>query len=510
MMRIRRALIVTSLSCVTLASLPSEAFATPDDWWDTGWISRIDVTVTEPGIVDRNEEYVDLIIDFPPGSYSDLDAEVRAIDEMGTELPSLVHSLDANEAHVLVNMSVQNGASQTIHVYFGNDAAASPAYAFPDVPGIFYVANPAGLAGFEVNLEQNFEALSIFAQISMAIEIADGDTDYDQAVAQTLRAVFVSGNCSVTAALAATSVYDDVSIWGVSDGNCFEQNVYGLNDGSDPSDAQVPPTTDYLTQDFMPDQVLSFTCGEAATPNAGGVLELVSAADPTLGCVLSFDGGHGLPNGETLQYRSFFTGIVAPFDADATTIHERAVEFLLQENRVEVVLGRVESIDGDGDGVIDREDNCVDDENAEQADADADAIGDICDACPDDADNDADGDTICGDVDNCPDDANEDQADTDGNGVGDACEAAGDTMGGADTMGADGTGDGTGAVTNGPPTASAGSTGSGDDSGSGESAAGGNDDGGGCSCQSGGGPARSIAGLLFLLGLVGVTRRRAS
>ena len=79
--------------------------------------------------------------------------------------------------------------------------------------------------------------------------------------------------------------------------------------------------------------------------------------------------------------------------------------------------------DSDNDGVCDPLDNCDDDVNPGQANADGDALGDACDACPNDPDNDADGDTVCGDVDNCPDDANLDQTDTDGDGLGNVCDA---------------------------------------------------------------------------------------
>jgi hypothetical protein len=87
------------------------------------------------------------------------------------------------------------------------------------------------------------------------------------------------------------------------------------------------------------------------------------------------------------------------------------------------------ALDSDGDTVLDADDNCPDDPNADQADADADGDGDACDACPDDADNDADADGICGDVDNCPYVTNPAQDDADADGLGDACDDCPDDPG---------------------------------------------------------------------------------
>ena len=79
-------------------------------------------------------------------------------------------------------------------------------------------------------------------------------------------------------------------------------------------------------------------------------------------------------------------------------------------------------LDTDFDGVPDDFDNCPNDSNTGQANADGDGLGDICDACSLDANNDIDGDGFCGDVDNCPNVANADQADADMDGLGDACD----------------------------------------------------------------------------------------
>ncbi len=82
-------------------------------------------------------------------------------------------------------------------------------------------------------------------------------------------------------------------------------------------------------------------------------------------------------------------------------------------------------IDTDGDGVTDRDDNCDEVANPDQADADGDTVGDACDNCvavgnADQADTDTDG---LGDgCDNCPTVANANQADADGDGVGDSCD----------------------------------------------------------------------------------------
>jgi len=89
-------------------------------------------------------------------------------------------------------------------------------------------------------------------------------------------------------------------------------------------------------------------------------------------------------------------------------------------NRIQVFAPA--SVDGDGDGVPDADDNCPNNFNPGQEDADKDGIGDVCDACPYDPDNDVDGDGICGDVDNCPQNPNSDQKDVDRDGIGDQCD----------------------------------------------------------------------------------------
>lgn len=76
--------------------------------------------------------------------------------------------------------------------------------------------------------------------------------------------------------------------------------------------------------------------------------------------------------------------------------------------------------DADSDGVIDRNDNCPNNANADQADLDADGTGDACDS-------DKDGDGVANGSDNCPTVANAGQEDADGDGAGDACDTTGMT-----------------------------------------------------------------------------------
>ncbi|MCX5741928.1 MAG: thrombospondin type 3 repeat-containing protein, partial [Proteobacteria bacterium] len=104
-------------------------------------------------------------------------------------------------------------------------------------------------------------------------------------------------------------------------------------------------------------------------------------------------------------------------------------------------LDRTElSLDRDGDGVIDIDDNCPETPNADQANQDGDELGDACDPCkssPPTGDEDRDAvDDAC---DRCP--GSPDQDDEDGDGLPDGCDVCPAIV---DPLQLDTVGDGTG------------------------------------------------------------------
>jgi hypothetical protein len=83
----------------------------------------------------------------------------------------------------------------------------------------------------------------------------------------------------------------------------------------------------------------------------------------------------------------------------------------------------------DYDGVPNAVDNCPWIYNPGQADMESDGVGDACDICLADPENDIDSDGVCGDVDNCRYIANPSQVDADSDGGGDACDGCTDLDG---------------------------------------------------------------------------------
>ena len=115
--------------------------------------------------------------------------------------------------------------------------------------------------------------------------------------------------------------------------------------------------------------------------------------------------------------------------------------FGIVERREDPAGGCSSTVDTDGDGIPDIEDNCPVHANPDQDDSDGDGVGDACDSCPyawnpeqRDVDRngvgdacqpvivDTDQDGIDDAVDNCPDTWNPTQDDSDDDGTGDACD----------------------------------------------------------------------------------------
>jgi hypothetical protein len=131
-----------------------------------------------------------------------------------------------------------------------------------------------------------------------------------------------------------------------------------------------------------------------------------------------------LSNAEVLQH--FLVGApVAETDGDGVPDDEDNcvdVDNADQANADGDNAGDACDADDDNDGIDDPIDNCPAVANPDQANVDGDAEGDVCDPCVTSIDNDVDGDGLCGPDDNCDFDPNDDQADLDGDGIGDACD----------------------------------------------------------------------------------------
>lgn len=186
---------------------------------------------------------------------------------------------------------------------------------------------------------------------------------------------------------------------------------------------------------------------------------------PTYQVVQAHDITANLPSAFTLPYHAGNVGsaiaeatvlITASGVGDAVAVREygqgRIVQFAMagnyeganpwdtnmQQLLVDAVEWAAGSGDSDGDGVLNKDDNCRLTPNPGQEDADGDGVGDLCDNCPDTpnadqadddgdgvgnvCDPDIDGDGVPNEVDNCPLTPNTGQEDSDGDGIGNVCD----------------------------------------------------------------------------------------
>ncbi|MCA9563869.1 MAG: thrombospondin type 3 repeat-containing protein [Myxococcales bacterium] len=164
---------------------------------------------------------------------------------------------------------------------------------------------------------------------------------------------------------------------------------------------------------------VTFTVPDGVTIDDAGECELV---EDQIVCEVGFFGPANSPISGSVAF-------TAPIDVTEVTFEamiSSSEDDLEPSDNVDEVDVPLLS-DEDLDTVPDRDDNCVFDENTDQADTDDpnDGVGDVCDNCPETANAsqaDSDEDSVGDACDNCVDAANEDQADEDEDGAGDACD----------------------------------------------------------------------------------------
>jgi hypothetical protein len=168
--------------------------------------------------------------------------------------------------------------------------------------------------------------------------------------------------------------------------------------------------------------------GDGQTDGTGAYMKPILGPDPNEGMVHTIAGSSGqVTPGGSLDHPAMFISMnilgslvldVSGNQLDATFLDETGAI----QDHFTIVKGPLCSVDTDQDAVCESIDNCPLIYNPGQLDADGDRVGDLCDTCPADSDNDIDGDGVCGDVDNCPAEANAGQQDGDGDGLGNICD----------------------------------------------------------------------------------------
>lgn len=410
-------------AAVVTSGIAVPKLASAADAWlsgGTAWKYRRPVTLTEPGIAGRTNEYVDVLVDVSGAPFTDLAKEVRVADPAGAEIPSLVWGIDAGAktAHVVFPRTIAKSATEKVYVYWSNAAAPAPAYTFPAAKVAFYAYDPVQ-AAYEDHINAGMTAMQAYGKIPIALTriLYSG---YSATAAYDYRLGIVHAFCTVHDYLKNTSIYGDIALWGLTDGNCLEQYMFGLTDGGTNGTATIPATTTYVTQDFAPNAALGFSCQEAALPDAASINEVFSGATSASSCHIRWEPGHALPNAKTLKYRSYFTGrATVAWTADEAKIYQRSMEMILQDNRVTTSVGTGEGgmecfVDADKDGFgsttkvfafgetscnqpakgyADNGDDCDDTKAAVKPGA-----AEVCDGLDNDCDGNVDdgGDALCG------------------------------------------------------------------------------------------------------------------
>lgn len=414
---------VSAFAFVAVTLAPALAWAAPDPWLSGGqdWSYRASVTVTEPGVAPRSAEYVDVLVDFAGGAFTNLPNEVRVADAAGVEIPSLVHHVDVGggKARVLFARDVAKSGTAKVYVYWGNAGAAAPAYAMPAMKVAFFTGAATYDATYEQPLAASVAGLSLHGKVPVEVSPVV-HTAYSTATAEAYRFGLVSLLPAVTGALATSTVYADLGMGAYSSGDSAPGTLFGLTQapGVTNNTCTIPATTTYVTQDFAPGAALDFPYGTLAVgQDPGSVIEVIGGGAPTGAALLRWDKNHTFPNAKVAAYRGFFFNRYSGFTADATTLLRRMLEYVLQDVRVGVAQGATDvgrkcfaDVDKDGFGgasLFTINQVCADaasgvSDNALDCDDTMAAVkpgaAEVCNAIDDDCDGriDEGGDALCG------------------------------------------------------------------------------------------------------------------
>ena len=106
----------------------------PGDWWDTDWEYRVNVTVKEPNVTDRNNWPVDVYLIFNPPAFKYSIRVIRVSSGTFTEIPSQVWNVTYyNDTHltaatVTFLVTISKNGSKLYQIYWSTDYTDPPAY----------------------------------------------------------------------------------------------------------------------------------------------------------------------------------------------------------------------------------------------------------------------------------------------------------------------------------------------------------------------------------------------
>jgi MYXO-CTERM domain-containing protein len=342
-----------------------------DPWFDAAWKTRQRVWLTEPGVAARTDEYVDLTIDTAASPSATVSADLRVLTPSGAPVPAFVRKIAGTKITIVLNRSVGLGATETVYVYWGNAAATAPVQTFPKVRYALYAfSGPSVLLANEAATQGALNALQPYGRLSLEGTLLAGRSGYDRSVAQAHRFAVPGPACAVSKYLSLeTTFLQDIALFGMSDGTCVLQDYFGVFSAVPRGQIMAPANLGYVAQDLTTSQPLGVACSCDGNPGPTGTVELSTTTD--FGCLIRWDAGSN-PLFK-LRYRAFYSGLMSTaWTPEYTTAMRRAVESMLQDNRITTALvgapeflcngqGRAEpkgpercdGVDNDCNGVVD-------------------------------------------------------------------------------------------------------------------------------------------------------------